>query len=59
MALVFALPLSPLAVAGWAGISGPLVVTVIAAADVMLVTRSASAVRAPDVVAALADGVRR
>ncbi|MEY9887291.1 O-antigen/teichoic acid export membrane protein [Catenulispora sp. MAP5-51] len=41
MAVVFALPLSPLGAAAWAGILGPLAVTVIAAADVMFVTRSA------------------
>ncbi|OLE28762.1 MAG: hypothetical protein AUG49_01470 [Catenulispora sp. 13_1_20CM_3_70_7] len=41
MAVVFALPLAPLAAAGWAGIAGPLVVTVVAAVDVMFVTRSA------------------
>jgi O-antigen/teichoic acid export membrane protein len=43
MAVVFALPLGPLDAAGWAGIAGPLVVTVIAAADVMFVTRSGPA----------------
>jgi hypothetical protein len=59
MALVFALPLSPLAAAGWAGILGPLVVTVIAAGDVMFVTRSDSVRSVPDVVAAVAEGVRR
>ena len=47
MALVFALPLSPLAAAGWAGILGPLAVTVIAAADVMFVTRSLPAATGP------------
>ena len=40
MGVVFVLPLSPLGAAAWAGILGPLVVTVIAAADVMFVTRS-------------------
>ncbi|MEY9926004.1 O-antigen/teichoic acid export membrane protein [Catenulispora sp. GP43] len=39
MAVVFVLPLSSLGAAAWAGILGPLVVTVIAAADVMFVTR--------------------
>ncbi|MEZ0107311.1 O-antigen/teichoic acid export membrane protein [Catenulispora sp. EB89] len=48
MALVFVLPLSPLAAAGWAGILGPLAVTVIAAADVMFVTRSLPTVTGPD-----------
>lgn len=43
MAVVFVLPLSPLGVAAWAGVLGPLVVTVIAAADVMFVTRSPQA----------------
>ena len=47
MALVFVLPLSPLAAAGWAGILGPLAVTVIAAADVMFVTRSLPTVTGP------------
>ncbi|MFL6111286.1 MAG: hypothetical protein ACJ786_08030 [Catenulispora sp.] len=46
MAVVFALPLAPLAAAGWAGIAGPLVVTVVAAVDVMFVTRSAPPVPA-------------
>lgn len=45
-ALVFALPVSPLAAAGWAGILGPLVVTVIAGADVMFVTRALPTVTA-------------
>lgn len=44
MAVVFVLPLSPLGAAAWAGVLGPLVVTVIAAADVMFVTRSPQAV---------------
>lgn len=67
MAVVFVLPLSPLAAAAWAGIVGPLVVTVIAAADVMFVTRSAPG--APAVsgpagsgavqAAPVAEGVRR
>jgi O-antigen/teichoic acid export membrane protein len=57
MALVFALPLAPLTSAAWAGILGPLVVTVIAAADVMFVTRSAPAPGTVDSVAAeRADG---
>ncbi|ACU77012.1 hypothetical protein Caci_8189 [Catenulispora acidiphila DSM 44928] len=46
MALVFALPVSPLAAAGWAGILGPLVVTLIAGADVMFVTRAQPTVTA-------------
>ena len=46
MAVVFVLPLSPLGAAAWAGILGPLVVTVIAAADVMFVTRSPRTVSA-------------
>lgn len=46
MAVVFVLPLSPLGAAAWAGILGPLVVTVIAAADVMFVTRSRRTVNA-------------
>ncbi|HEY0938031.1 MAG TPA: hypothetical protein VGD91_30345, partial [Trebonia sp.] len=46
MAAVFALPLSPLGAAAWAGILGPLVVTAIAAADVMFVTRSPRTVTA-------------
>ena len=41
MAVVFVLPLAPLTTAAWAGIMGPLVVTLIAAADVLFVTRSA------------------
>jgi len=44
MAVVFVLPLSPLGAAAWAGVLGPLAVTVIAAADVMFVTRSPQAV---------------
>jgi len=39
MAAVFALSLPPLDAAAWAGIVGPLVVTVIAAVDVLAVTR--------------------
>ncbi|NUR26107.1 MAG: hypothetical protein HOV83_09720 [Catenulispora sp.] len=66
MALVFALPLGPLDAAGWAGIAGPAVVTVIAAVDVMFVTRSGSSRRqAPELVdgvpaqpATVAGGVR-
>jgi hypothetical protein len=62
MALVFALPLAPLDKAAWAGILGPLAVTVIAAADVMFVTRAVPAgpAAAPVVPAArVAEGVRR
>ena len=63
MALVFGLPVSPLAKAAWAGILGPLAVTVIAAADVMFVTRSepvpAAAGPAPVEQAPAAEGVRR
>lgn len=70
MALVFALPLSPLGAAAWAGILGPLAVTVIAAADVMLVTRPAPRVPGPSAssendvahaaqAAPVAEGVRR
>ncbi len=47
MAVVFVLPLAPLTAAAWAGILGPLVVTVIAAGDVMLVTRSVPSVIKP------------
>jgi hypothetical protein len=67
MAVVFALPLSPLGAAASAGILGPLVVTVIAAADVMFVTRSepsAPAVAGPAgngavQAAPVVEGVRR
>ena len=48
MALVFALPLSPLDAAGWAGLAGPLVVTAIAAVDVMFVTRAGAGGQTPD-----------
>lgn len=69
MAAVFALPVSPLGAAAWAGILGPLVVTVIAAADVMVVTRSpvppaagaapvADPAADPAEAAPLAEGVR-
>jgi hypothetical protein len=63
MALVFLLPLSPLGAAAWAGILGPLAVTVIAAVDVMFVTRSAPSVTAAAAdagqAAPVAEGVRR